>query len=102
MKGKVQGRTLRAIRKIRVLDAGRRGEFVYRNNVYQIEDFPPHSDINLDTTIVIPVREYEGSTKKSLRKKKKKDKKTKVNYIAKLYSNIADCPDVELIYENNT
>ena len=98
-KATVQGRSLRSVRKIKILNFGRWGEFVYRKNVYQIEDFPPHSDVNLDTSTVKPVREYEGSVKKS-KKKKHKGKKTKVNYIAKIYSNISDCPDVESIYTN--
>ena len=100
MKAVIQGRTLRTIRKIKILQGGRWGEFVYRNNVYQIEDVLPHANINLETSIVTPVREYEGSVKKSNRKRKKKGKKVKVNYIAKLYSNATECPDVELIYEN--
>lgn len=97
----IQGRTLRSIRKIRLLDCGRWGEFVYRKKVYQIEHFPPHGDINLETAPVDPIRDYEGSAKQQNRKNKKKNKgkKVKVNYIAKMYSNIDECPDVGLIYE---
>jgi hypothetical protein len=80
------------------------GLFAYRGNVYQIDDFPPHAEINLDNCSIPPIRAYEGTFEKPLRKKKKNKKKkqkaVKKTYIAQLYSNIGECSDVESILEN--
>jgi hypothetical protein len=101
IKAHIQGRKLRSIRKIQPL-AG--GLFVYRSNVYDIEDFPPHATINLDVSTVYPIREYEGSfDKSSLRKKKnKKQKLRKKTYAATVYSNLGECNDAYTILTQST
>lgn len=101
IKAHIQGRKLRCIRKIKPL-AG--GLFVYRNNVYDIEDFPPHATINMDTTTVYPIREYEDSIdKSSIGKKNKKFKKMrKKTYAAQIYSNIGECEDARIILSNSS
>ena len=100
IKAHIQGRKLRSIRKVQPLKGG---FFVYRNNVYNIEDFPPHAMINLDATTVYPIREYEGSVDKSSIKKRKNNKGyaklRKKTYAAQIFSNIGDCQDAKIIYE---
>lgn len=101
IKAHIQGRKLRCVRKIKLL-AG--GLFVYRSDVYDIEDFPPHATINLDTTKVYRIRAYEGSVDKSSigRKNKKFKKLRKKSYAARIYSNIGECEDAKIIILRNS
>ena len=101
IKAHIQGRKLRCIRKIKPLGGGL---FVYRNYVYDIEDFPPHSTVNLDSTTVHPIREHEGSLdKSSIGKKNNKFKKLrKKSYAAQIYSNIGECADAKHILSNRS
>jgi hypothetical protein len=103
----VQGRKLKGIRKVKILSTP--GEFAYRKYVYAIEDFAPHTDVNLDSTKVEPRREYEGIyekveptwKQKNKKKKKKKNKVKKKTYAAQLYSNIGECSDVEQLFNKH-
>lgn len=96
----VRGRRLKALGTVAMLPDD---YFSYRGRVYSVDDFPPHVDINLDTTSVIPVRYLEDKRDikpiKKNKKKKKKNKKKKV-YVAVNISNIEGCPDVRSIFED--
>lgn len=95
----IQGRKLRGIRKIQLLTLGL---FAYRGFVYNIKDFPPHGTINLDTTKIRSVREYETVLDKlplEKRNKKNKQKPHKKTYAAKIYSNLGDCSDAESLFQ---
>jgi hypothetical protein len=99
----MQGRKLKGLRAVRILSDE---EFAYQGYVYLIDNFPPHEDINLDSTEVEPVRFLENtySSKstptKNQQKKQKKQKIHKKTYTAYLYSNIGECSDVEQVFTN--
>lgn len=93
----IQGRKIRALRKVKILNDE---EFSYRGFVYLIDNFPPHSEINMDTTDVAPVREFEGVYEKQSKSKKGKNKVVKRTYAAQMYSNVGECSDVESIFKN--
>lgn len=95
IKGCIQGRKLRGKKQLLTLS---KGCFAYGGLVYDIDDFPPGDTINLDSTTVEPIGEYEGKKKK--RKKRKGGKrKYAESSIAWLYSNMGDCPDVQRLFK---
>lgn len=99
----MQGRKLKGLRAVKVLSDE---EFAYQNYVYLIDHFPPHEDVNMDSTEVEPVRFLEDSYNnkstpdKNQSKNKKKQKMHKKTYTAHLYSNIGECSDVEQVFTN--
>lgn len=88
LRARFEGRELIAKCKVEKLDGG---QFVYKGNVYAIDDFPEGATIHLDKTGVAPLYRHNGSTKK---KKRKRERRVKKNLSAWLYSNVEECPDV--------
>lgn len=88
----IQGRKLKGKGSVQALADGM---FVYRGEVYDIEDFPPNATVNLDKSSVLPHGFYHVES--TSKKKKKRGYRTK--YLAYLYSNAEECPDVQNIYQ---
>lgn len=87
----IQGRKFKGYRTAQ--DLGH-GLFGYRGHVYDSEDFPALSTVNLDKTRVDPIG-YLSPHQGEKKKKKKKAPKHSLNAV--LYSNAEDCPDVQEI-----
>lgn len=90
----IQGRKLKGKGTVTPLADGM---FVYKGEVYDIDDFPGGATINLDKSKVQSYGYYE--VKEAAPKKKKKKRGYRKKYLAHLYSNIEECPDVKSIYE---
>lgn len=87
----IQGRKLKGKSPVTALADGM---FVYRGELFDIEDFPPQSTINLDKSKV-QSHGYFQVSEPSPKKKKKKKRGYRTKYLAYLFSNIEDCPDVK-------
>lgn len=89
----IQGRKLKGKGTVKPLTDGM---FVYKGEMYDIEDFPPDCMVNLDKSKVQSHGRYEV---KSVPKKKSKNKGYRKKYRAYLYCNHEECPDVKEIRE---
>ena len=79
-----------------VVTALANGMFVYKGELYDIEDFPRDCLINLDKSKVQSRGRYEVPKQPPKSKKKKRGYRKK--YAAQLFSNLEDCPDVQEIF----
>ena len=91
----IQGRRFLGTRTVKTLE---KGLFVYRGQLWDVDDFPEKMTINLDLTQIPSHGKYEVNKKKD-RKKKKSKKGYKSKTFAYLYSNLEECPDAEHTFQ---
>lgn len=92
----IQGRKLMGKKQVSLVG---NNLFVYRGKIYEINKFPAKATIYLDKTEVAPVALVVSSPAPK-KKKKRKHKKGKRCHKATLYSNVTECPDVQILIEN--